>query len=627
MLSHVKPVSDSSVSDLRAEIVRLHKIIEALMDHAEGVSGIKQSDFNLFQATITLQEQVRCRTIELEKTLWENQQITRALSESEYRNRILVENSPLCIHEIDLDGCIVSMNPVGVKMMGFESQQYESGGKYLDVVHEVDRKRIGNLLARAYGGEASDFEFKASSPEGRVFKSCFVPIKNRGGYIEKLMGIMEDITERKLAEEKLAAREREFRTLAENFPDYIARYDCEGRLVYANPAVERSLGCPYQALVGKKAEEFIAHDAFLKQRDMLLAVAATGKEVRFEEVIPLEGGGSVVYLTHIVAEFGSDGKPVGVLAVARDISEIRRAQDRLRITASVFDNSREGIIIADAGGKIIDVNRGFSRITGYNREEVIGKNPSLLSSGRQDKTFYKDMWRSLLQEGYWQGQIWNRHKSGEIYAELLSVSVIRDNEGQVQNFVALFSDISHIKSHEAELIRVANHDALTGLPNRRLLSDRLDQTIARAPRSGRLFAVCYLDLDGFKQVNDWYGHEVGDQLLVEIAHRLRQVLRAEDTLSRMGGDEFVLLLDELVCEQSCRQVLERALDVVSKPVVIGSDSVVVSASIGVAFCSPDNDGTESLLRHADQAMYMAKQGGKNQYRFYGVKQECQADRP
>ncbi len=478
---------------LHAEIARLNKVVQALINRAESSANIDTSDFNLFQTAITLEDLVRRRTDELEAALRENEKMTRALRESENRNRLLVENSPICIHEIDIGGRIVSMNRTGLSMLGLKEECEIQGYSYLDSVSAADRKRIGELLAKAYAGESSHFDFKASGPLGRIYKSCFVPIKNKNGGVEKLMGITEDITERK------------------------------------------------------------------------------------------------------------------------------RAEEDLRITASVFDNSQEGIVITDANNVFLNVNPAFTRITGYAREELIGKNPKMLSSGRQqDKAFYKAMWKTLKRKRTWRGEIWNRRKSGEIFAELLSIAAICDDDGRVRYYVGVFSDISYLKAHEAELSQVAYYDTLTGIPNRRLLADRMVQAIARAQRSGKMLFVCYLDLDGFKQVNDQHGHEAGDQLLVEVTRRLQEALRTGDTLARLGGDEFVVLLNDLAGKQECRQILDRILEMIALPVVIGSHQVAVSASIGVTFHSSADEDGDTLLRQADQAMYIAKQAGKNRYQLYGA---------
>jgi diguanylate cyclase (GGDEF)-like protein/PAS domain S-box-containing protein len=299
-----------------------------------------------------------------------------------------------------------------------------------------------------------------------------------------------------------------------------------------------------------------------------------------------------------------------------DVTDRRKAEDALRITASVFGNSQEAIVITDADNNIVDVNSAFTRITGYDRDEVLGSNPKFLSSGRQDKSFYEGMWKSLLQEKVWRGEIWNRRKNGEVFAEQLSISAICDEAGTVQRYVGVFSDITHFKDHEAELSLVANYDALTGVPNRRLLADRLRQSIVHAQRAGKMLAVCYIDLDGFKDVNDHYGHETGDRVLVDIAGRLKEVLRSGDTLARLGGDEFVVLFNDMAEESECYQVLNRIMKTIAAPLQFAGQQVSVSASIGVTFYPADDEDGDILLRHADQAMYIAKQTGKNRYHLY-----------
>lgn len=246
---------------------------------------------------------------------------------------------------------------------------------------------------------------------------------------------------------------------------------------------------------------------------------------------------------------------LSAIAIERSKTEAQQ-----QLAATVFANSYEGIMITDADNRIIDVNPAFSRITGYERHEVIGLSPKILQSNQNEQeALHAQMKQALHEQGYWRGEIWNRRKNGELYVEMLAIVAVCDDGGQLLNYVAVFSDISQIKAHEAELDRIAHFDYLTGLPNRRLFSDRLTHALARAERSGKLLAVCYLDLDGFKPVNDRYGHGAGDQLLVEIGNRLKNTLRSEDTMARLGDDEFVILLGDLSDPEECRQGFGRTL--------------------------------------------------------------------
>lgn len=300
----------------------------------------------------------------------------------------------------------------------------------------------------------------------------------------------------------------------------------------------------------------------------------------------------------------------------RDISERKRAEEGLRVTASVFKSSQEAILITDANNIIVDVNPAFTKITGYSHHDVVGKTPNILSSGRQGKDFYEKMWNSLHVKKRWRGEIWNKRKNGEVYPEQLSITTICDDDGKVIRHVAVFSDISKIKEHEAQLNHIAHFDALTGIPNRVLLADRMKQAISQTSREKTMMAVCYLDLDGFKPINDTLGHKAGDQVLIEIADRIGSTIRGGDTVARLGGDEFVvLLLGQDKGEESVATV-ERLLLAISQPIDLNGKICSVSASIGVSIYPLDDEDPDTLLRHADQAMYVAKQSGKNRFYIY-----------
>ncbi|MGZ4999101.1 MAG: two-component system response regulator, partial [Methylomonas sp.] len=301
--------------------------------------------------------------------------------------------------------------------------------------------------------------------------------------------------------------------------------------------------------------------------------------------------------------------------------ELQYKEAAQRLAASVFAHSHDGILIADAQNRIIDVNSSFTRITGYELDEVKGKNPSVLKSGRQPLKFYKDLWESLLKKDHWSGELWNRNKSGEIYAALTSISVVRDGQGKIHHFIGLFSDITSLKNHQKDLERIAHFDPLTGVPNRVLLEDRLNQALVHTRRSGNILAVCYLDLDGFKPVNDQHGHGVGDQLLIEVSQRIKGCLRAGDTVARLGGDEFMLLLLDLNGAEECKLILERTLSKLAEPVSIDKHCLNVSASLGFTLYPADSSDADTLIRHADQAMYVAKMRGKNRFHLFDRQQD------
>jgi diguanylate cyclase (GGDEF)-like protein/PAS domain S-box-containing protein len=306
--------------------------------------------------------------------------------------------------------------------------------------------------------------------------------------------------------------------------------------------------------------------------------------------------------------------------------ELKLEQNRLRLAASVFDNTYEGIIITDAKKIMLEVNPAFSRITGYEAEEAIGQTPKMLAFEYENQRYYPEMRQALQLQGCWRGELINRHKNGARYIVTLSITKISDEHGQLTNYVGVFTDISQLKRHEAELESIAHFDPLTGVPNRLLLLDRLEQAILHAQRSGLTMAVCFLDLDDFKLVNDQHGHAAGDQLLIEITRRLHHILRPDDTLARLGGDEFVLLLNGLHNIEECHSVLKRILNTISQPVMINELPIQISASIGATVYPLDDTDTDPLIRHADQAMYAAKQAGKNRFHLYNPEEDLQFQR-
>jgi diguanylate cyclase (GGDEF)-like protein/PAS domain S-box-containing protein len=293
------------------------------------------------------------------------------------------------------------------------------------------------------------------------------------------------------------------------------------------------------------------------------------------------------------------------------------------LAASVFTHSREGIIITSSENKILDVNYAVERITGYTKEELLGHNPKILSSGQHSEEFYKKMWQELQMQGFWNGEIWNRRKEGDVYAQMMTITAVKDSNNDIIRYVALFSDITPLKEHQKRLEYIAHYDALSGLPNRVLLSDRLHLAMAQTHRNKSTLAVVYLDLDGFKEVNDTYGHDNGDKLLSVIAERMKNSLREGDTIARLGGDEFVAVLLDLNTHEDCLPMLKRLLHAASETVNYNDLIMKVTASLGVCFFdSGDTIDADQLLRYADQAMYQAKLLGKNRFQVFDTAQDA-----
>jgi diguanylate cyclase (GGDEF)-like protein/PAS domain S-box-containing protein len=381
--------------------------------------------------------------------------------------------------------------------------------------------------------------------------------------------------------------------------------DVEGVILFANPAAGHLLDRPAESLVGFPFS---------------LPAASTGTS-EIELILP----GGRLRLAEATVQPGSWQDQDAWVVSLHDIHERKMHEARLRMASHVFSSAHEAILITDPKGQILDVNSAFTRVTGYALEEALGKTPQILKSGLHDDDFYQRLWSELLSKGGWSGEMWNRRKSGEVYLQRISITSIRDEREQIQFFIGFTEDITDLRQHEQHLEFIAQHDSLTKLPNRVLLSDRLQQGMAHAERNGKSLALAYIDLDGFKEINDALGHPAGDALLVGCARNMKQALRDADTLSRIGGDEFVAVIVDLFDLQDALPLFDRLLQAASLPVVYEGHELQVSASLGVTLY-PQSDqqfDADQLLRQADQAMYQAKLNGRNRYHLFDVAMDSQ----
>ena len=362
-----------------------------------------------------------------------------------------------------------------------------------------------------------------------------------------------------------------------------------------------------------ETDRYMAHIVLAVQGGLCLADAKIDAKERMSEL-------TVLLIDIILSRYRALSS--NTLHLIRETKDRQEKEEKLKLAASVFTHAGEGIIITDADNKIIEANDTFSLITGYDREEILGKNPRFLNSGKHDYGFYAEIWRSVTEKAYWSGEIRNRRKNGEEYVEMLTISAILDEAGKPKNYVALFSDITMLKEHQKQLEHIAHYDVLTNLPNRVLLADRLSQALLNSQRNNVVVAVAFIDLDGFKKINDTYGHNMGDDLLVTLSARMQDSLRKGDTLARIGGDEFLIILVDLKNPEDSKPMLERLLQVVAQPVIIDNISMHISASIGLSISLPDSNADgDQLIRQADQAMYQAKQSGKNCYHVFDIEKD------
>lgn len=428
--------------------------------------------------------------------------------------------------------------------------------------------------------------------------------------------LLQDISQRKQHELALKASEEKLR-VSQNYADIVTwEFDLVNNRRTWSEIVNNGFGFPKTE--NPKWAHFLAS---VCKEDRPMVIDALRKHIKqgdkFDVEYRINVSGRQCWMRSIgQVERNEKGKSVRMLGVVQDISERKQAEEKLKLSARVFSDAHEGIMITDAKARILDVNAAFTQLTGYSHDEIIGQNPKFLKSDRQDADYYIKLWETLTLKGHWQGEIWNRHKSGEVNAQLLTISAVRDEKNQCSNYIGLFSDITESKMHQQKLEYLAHYDPLTGLPNRVLFADRFSQAIAHSKRTGNSLAICYLDLDGFKPVNDNFGHDVGDELLVQVATRIKLNLRECDTICRLGGDEFALLLQDLQSQPQCDETLRRIHQTLAEPFNLSDHPIWISASSGLTLYPQDNVDTDILLRHADQAMYQAKHAGRNCYRIY-----------
>jgi diguanylate cyclase (GGDEF)-like protein/PAS domain S-box-containing protein len=391
------------------------------------------------------------------------------------------------------------------------------------------------------------------------------------------------------------AAESLFRSIVVHAADGIVVVDVDGYVIFCNQA--------FAQLFQRAAGEFEG------QLFGFPVVAGESTEVKV-----LRPDGSMAVAEMRVART-CVGDRHAFVAILRDISQRIRTEEQLRLSGKIFENTQEGIMVTDARGIILTVNPAFTAVTGYTAEEVIGNKPNLLRSGRHDQTFYEEMWRTLGDVGHWREEIWNRRKNGEIYPEWINISAIRDHDGLISHYVAIFSDITKVKANEERLRTLAHYDTLTGLPNRFLFQDHVELALAQAARHRKQVAIMFLDLDHFKEINDTLGHRAGDTLLIEVAGRLSGCLRAGDTLGRVGGDEFTAVLPGLDSATAAAVVAGKFIEVLTHPFQIEGREVSITVSIGIAIFPQHGSLLEQLSHAADAAMYEVKQRGRNGYRF------------
>ena len=425
-------------------------------------------------------------------------------------------------------------------------------------------------------------------------------------------GVINDITkERKNLNQLILQSESLDKALAG-----IAMINRNGLFTYVNSEYLRMWGYDNKKEVIGTSPALHCYDPNII--DQMIQTLKTKREASIEFRAQRKDGTLFDVLMAIKKFIDLDGN-IFYLGSGLDVSKMKKIERQLRQSATVFENTTEGVMITDANSIIVDVNEAFTKISEYNCSEVIGKNPSILKSGRHNKDFYKLMWNSITNTGSWQGEIWNRRKNGEIYPQWLNISIVKNNLGKTENFISVFSDITALKATEEKLDFLAHHDYLTELPNRILLKARLEHTLNIAKRNKTLTAVIFMDIDNFKNINDSYGHTFGDAVLVAMSKRINNIIKEDDTLARIGGDEFVIAMNHFKSPEQIAYVVQDIMDLFEKSFIIEEKEFWITLSIGISIAPDDGTNTDTLIKNADTAMYKAKEDGKNTYKFYNDK--------
>lgn len=536
-----------------------------------------------------------------------------ALAESRSLLQSVIETIPMRVFWKDLQS----------RYLGCNSQFARDGGLTgaEDILGKVDQQMSWHDQAELY--RADDrlvmqsnvpklaYEEPQTTPDGReiLLRTSKAPLRNSRGETIGVLGVYDDITELKKIENELWLT----KTMVDKCKTAFFCLDPLGMVTYVNDYACQSLGYSRDELVGMTPLEFDPDfpasgwsSIWGRLRDCEILSHESRHRRKDGTIFPVE------LTCHYIAHNGLELS----FTFAQNISERKRLDTELRIAATAFE-SQEGMMITDADAVILKVNKSFTEITGYSSEEAIGQKMNLLNSGIHDALFFAEMWQSIDSKGVWQGEIWNRRKNGNIFPEWLTISAVKGADDKITHYVGTMMDITARKAIEQHIHHLAHYDALTDLPNRTLLIDRLHQAIAQARREHNLLALLYLDLDKFKPVNDSFGHDVGDLLLKEVANRLEACVRREtDTVSRLGGDEFVILLGQLDRQTAAGLVAENILASLNVPFLIQQHTLDISSSVGIAVYPDDGLEANTLMKNADNAMYQAKCAGRGCFRFF-----------
>ncbi len=552
------------------------------------------------------------------------------LRDHQRQSRALLDLLPQRLYRVDVEGRVVFLNQPMLQDLGIPLE--DCLGKTANDFYSPElAEKYQADDQRVLAGETLTLVEENIAPatgQKRYVEVTKVPIRDAAGVVIGIQGIYWDISDRIQTEQALLLSENRYRVLSELTSDYV--YSCTlspGQSAYhlewMGGAFERIAGYSIAEIKQQGCWLVVVHPEDRPKIERSLFEITPGQNLDCEFRL-IRSDGEIRWIHDISRCEAHETEPghYRLYGAAQDITERKQSEEKLRQASRVFESTVEGVMVTDDSERILAVNRAFTTITGYSEAEILGQTPRQLRSGRQDAMFYTAMWASIQTTGHWQGELWNRRKNGEFYPQWLTISAVENGQGVVTHYVGVFSDISSIKQSQERLDFLAHHDPLTGLPNRLLFCARLEHSIQRLRRvrdghhEPLMLAVLFVDLDHFKKVNDTLGHTAGDELLQWVARQLTALVRTEDTVARLGGDEFTLLIEAVIGPDNAATVARKLLDLFEQPRYIGGHEFFVTASVGISLYPGDGANADTLIKHADAAMYQAKAQNRNNYQFY-----------
>ena len=553
----------------------------------------------------------------------ERKQAEQELQDSAQRMRLAAETTGVGIWEWNIEDNSALWDEQMFKIYGISptTDNKMTYGDWRNVVFAEDladqEKALQETIDRQSRGQRQFRIHRCNDGAERVIQSVETVRTDEQGRVVWVIGTNIDVTEQQQAAEALRESKERFQHALRYAATGKALVAPDGRWLEVNPSLCEIVGYSEEELLARDLKSITHPDDVDADLELFKQIQAGTIDNYQVDKRCLHKQGHIVWAQlNVSLARNPSGEPLYYIFQIQDVTQRRQYEEELRLAANVFDNTLDGIIITSQDGNIIKVNRAFEQITGYSSEEVVGRSTRMLRSERHDAQFYDDMWRSVNEQGGWQGEIWDRHKQGHVIPLWLSISSLRDDDGEVQRYIATMYDISEQKMSQERVHRLAHYDMQTNLPNRTLFMERLDHALSRAKRQKTSLALMFIDLDNFKDVNDSYGHPVGDELLRQVGNRLRKVTRASDTVARLSGDEFMLLVESVLSMSNVQMTAEKILNMLAKPFELGGTKCYVTASLGVALYPDDGEDKDTLVKYADLAMYRSKNKGRNQYHFY-----------